>query len=512
MSDASKSSGIRIRVARLGIARTGILLLLTFTLIPALAHTPAGHATKPPPSPPPSTSAVWARGYNIPYSSSPYSSSVAESVAQTSSGGYLVGGWCYAGSVISAKNPNCNGYATIIRVDSSGNIQSQTQYDFNSYPYTTPLGLIRQTSDGGAIFAGNAQFGCPATGKTSCAVLVKVDSSGNVQWNFDLQFSTSCTAGPLTWPFDLQQTTDGGYVLVGYTYAPVCSYNPWVAKLSSSGQLQWQHVFTDPTAGYSAAYSVQQTADGGYIIGGDIVYYVSASYAESKILVFKLDSTGALIWQHAYESGTDSYFASLALTSYGGVIVAGSVNTQTATSYTSSILLLKLDSTGNPQFARTYLPSPKDQILELQLSGVQQTSDGGYAFAGDYFDYTVYNTRAFLVKTDSTGSVQWDKIYGPDAQYSDRKFNSFQQTSDGGFIAAGSTNQFNNGYYSVWLVKTDPNGNISNCSDVKNDSYTNGTVGVTVSNTSLSTIKDGFSYIQDPLSVFTGALTATKEC
>ena len=62
------------------------------------------------------------------------------------------------------------------------------------------------------------------------------------------------------------------------------------------------------------------------------------------------------------------------------------------------------------------------------------------------------------------------KIYGPDVQYSDRYFHSFQQTSDGGFIAAGSTNEFNGGDNSIWLVKTDSNGNISNCADVHNDS------------------------------------------
>src|SRR5438309_11158849 len=109
-------------------------------------------------------------------------------------------------------------------VDSSGYIQSQTQYLYKNYPYSPPSGLIRPTSDGGAIFAGNAQFGCPATGQTSCAAIVKVDSNGKVQWNNDLQFSTSSTYGPLTWSLDLQQPSDGGYVVAGYTFAPASRY------------------------------------------------------------------------------------------------------------------------------------------------------------------------------------------------------------------------------------------------------------------------------------------------
>ena len=277
----------------------------------------------------------------------------------------------------------------VMRVESSGNIQSQIQYNYVKYPYSTPLNLIRPTSDGGAIFAGNTQFGCPATGQTSCGTIVKVDSNGNVQWANDLQFATSSTYGPLTWPLDLQQTTDGGYVVAGYTFAPASSYNPFVVKLSSTGQIQWQHIFVDPNSQYSAAYAVRQTPDGGYVVLGELTYYVSASYAEAQILVFKLDSTGTLVWQHVYAIGTDSYAETLGLTSDGGSILGGLVSISTATSYSSSVLLLKLDSTGSPQFAKTYAPS--GSISDLAITGVQQTSDGGYAFSGYYFQNTVYD-------------------------------------------------------------------------------------------------------------------------
>src|SRR5256712_4727135 len=249
------------------IAEVSVILLLTIALAFAQVspiHTVA--AVKP--QPPSSTSTNWAKAYDV-----PYSYSIAESVAQMNSGGFLVGALCTAGAV---TTPNCNTVsepaATVMRVDSSGNIQSQTQYQFTSYPYSTSLDLIRPTSDGGAIFAGNAQFGCPATGQTSCAAIVKVDSSGKVQWANDLQFSTSSTAGPLTWPLDLQQTTDGGYVIAGYTFAPASIYNPFVVKLSSTGQIQWQHLFVDPTSQYGAALAVRQTPDGGYIIGGEVDY------------------------------------------------------------------------------------------------------------------------------------------------------------------------------------------------------------------------------------------------
>lgn len=491
------TNGIRKLSPLPGFDRVAILSVLLLTMIPAVARV---SATKPAPS----TGSSFAKAYSV-----PYSYSVAESISQASSGGFVVGALCSEAAV---TTPNCNGPATLLRVDSSGNIQSQTQYSYGIGPQSTALNVLKATSDGGAIFAGQPQSGCPAQSLNSCGAIVKVDSIGKVQWANDLLFATSATpySSPVTWPFDIQQTTDGGFVLVGYAIAPGENYSPWIAKLSSTGQVQWTHVFVDPNSTYSVAGSVRQTADGGYIVGGEVSYVVSPSYTESEITVFKLDSTGTLVWQRNYAAGVDAYFQSLALTSDGGAIVSGTVSTQTGTTYSSSVLLLKLDSTGEAQFAQTILPS--GDISDLNVVGVQQTADGGYAFAGYYFQNAVYTERAWLVKTDSAGKVQWDKIYGPDVQYSDRYFYSFQRTSDGGFIAAGATNQFNSGDNSIWLVKTDSNGNISNCADVHNDSAATGSIAVTISNGDLSTVKDGFSYVADSLILSSAPFAATKEC
>ena len=481
--------------------RVPIPLILILMMIADAARV---WATKNPPPPPPATSSTYATAYFV-----PNSYSLAESISPASSGGFVVGAYCDASA---ATTPNCNGPASVMRVDASGNIQSQTQYSYGNVPQSTALNILRETSDGGAIFAGQPQFGCPAQNLNSCGLIVKVDSAGKVQWANDLLFATNATpySSPATWPFDIQQTTDGGYVLVGYAIAPSENYNPWIAKLSSSGQIEWTHVFVDPNSDYSAAYSVRQTADGGYLVGGEVSYVVTSSYTEAEFTIFKLDSTGRMVWQRDYTAGEDVYFQSLALTSDGGAIAIGSVSTQTSSTYNSSVLLLKVDSIGNEQFARTFLPS--GDISDLNVTGVQQTADGGYAFSGYYFQNTIYDERAWLVKTDSSGSVQWNKIYGPDVEYSDRFFYGFIQNSDGGFTAAGHTNQFNSGDNSIWLVRTDSSGNISNCGDVHNDSATTDSIAVTVTNGDLSAVSDGFSYVADSLVVYTAPFKPTQEC
>src|SRR5216683_7825124 len=99
-----------------------ISIILILTMVPAFTQINAGHAasSKPkPPPPPPSNSTNWAKAYEF-----QYDYSAAYSVRQLSNGGYIVGGLCESGTAPAT----CNGYATVIRVDLSGNLQSQTEY------------------------------------------------------------------------------------------------------------------------------------------------------------------------------------------------------------------------------------------------------------------------------------------------------------------------------------------------------------------------------------------------
>ena len=128
----------------------GLLLTAVAAKPPHPTPTPSPTAS-PTPTPPSSTGSSFAVAY---------SATVAESVSQASSGSFVVGAFC--------DGPNCNGPATVLRVDSSGNIQSQTQYSYGTVLQSTALNIIKATSDGGAIYAGQPQFGCPAQSLNAC--------------------------------------------------------------------------------------------------------------------------------------------------------------------------------------------------------------------------------------------------------------------------------------------------------------------------------------------------------
>jgi hypothetical protein len=187
-------------------------------------------------------------------------------------------------------------------------------------------------------------------------------------------------------------------------------------------------------------------------------------------------------------------------TSDGGYILAGS----TVFGPYYDIFLIKTDANGNVQWAKTYGGTDWDEAFS-----VQQTSDGGYIVAGGTYSFGAGGLDAFLVKTDANGNIIWAKTYGGTAWDG---VSSVQQTSDGGYIVAGWTGSFGAGYYDVFLIKTDANGNIGSCSIVRNVSPTLTTPSPTVDTFSPS-ISSPSPVINSPYPTITSpTLTVSEPC
>ena len=252
-------------------------------------------------------------------------------------------------------------------------------------------------------------------------------------------------AGSVDYGYSVALTFDGGYVIAGYTNSyGAGGSDVYLVKTDGSGNVQWNKTYGGPNNDYGV--SVASTIDGGYIIVGQ-----TDSYGAGLIDVYlvKTDASGNQVWSKTYGGANNDYGYYVALTADLGYIIGG---------YTYSfgaggidVFLVKTDSSGNVQWNRTYGGSSNDYGFHIV-----QTSDGGYAVLGGTDSYGSGSLDAYFVKTDSSGNMQWNKTYGgPNVDFG----RSFVRTMDGGYALAGYTTSSGLGSYDVYLVKVDVNGN-----------------------------------------------------
>ncbi len=332
---------------------------------------------------------------------------------------------------------------------------------------------VRQTADGGCIVAGdtNSTDG-DVNGNHGArdAWVVKLDSVSNIQWK-------KCLGGSLFDQANgVNQITDGSYIIAGDTNSidgdvsgNHGNYDAWVVKLDSVGNIQWQKCLGGSLFDY--AISIQQTTDGGYIVAGltnSTDGDVSGNHGNYDAWVVKLDSVGNIQWQKCLGGSRYDEATSVQQTAEGGYIVAGRTNSNdgdvSGNHGDYDAWVVKLDSVGNIQWQKCLGGSAYDEA-----NSAQPTNEGGYVVAGDTnsTDGDVSgnhgNYDAWVVKLDRVGNIRWQKCLGGSR---DEEAISIQQITDEGYIVAGLTNSNdgdvsgNHGDFDAWVVKLDRIGHI----------------------------------------------------
>jgi hypothetical protein len=368
-----------------------IILAAILIIIPQIAH------------------AGWMRTYGGP------SGDAAYWVEITVDGSYVISG---------ATIVNNDVFAFLLKTNLDGDsLWMRTYEGWGRYFY-----CIQQTVDKGFVIAGKGVALGPTF--TPYVWLVKTDSAGDTLW-------TRWYGGDeADYGWFVRQTTDGGYIITGWTKSfGAGKKDIWVLRTDSGGDTLWTRTFGGESDDEGRCVII--TSDGNYVVVGKD----GTVPGESAVWLLKIDDEGNLMWERKY--GGNSEGRCVQETADGGLIISGS-------SY-AGIYLLKTDSAGDSLWSRTYARNP-----EYIGYCVEQTTDRGYIIAG-VTSFATFPSRAngWLIKTDSLGDTLWTRkfVLTPDG---DNTLSSVHQTADGGYIITGTTGKSSaEKGFEIWLIKTD---------------------------------------------------------
>jgi hypothetical protein len=184
--------------------------------------------------------------------------------------------------------------------------------------------------------------------------------------------------------------------------------------------------------------------------GGYIVigHTDSLGQGDQDLWILKLKIDGQTQWQKTYGGSSEDKGRSIQQTSDEGYIVAGT--TESFGAGEKDAWVIKLDKDGNIQWQKTYGGEGEDQA-----SAIQQTSDEGYIVAGTTESFGAGKKDAWVIKLDKDGNIQWQKTYG---NIGDEEAYSIQEIHEGGYILAGSTYSYAYLGIDAWVLKLDKDG------------------------------------------------------
>ncbi len=346
----------------------------------------------------------------------------ANSIQETKDGGYIVAGQTDSFGNGSSRNPDM----WIIKLDKMGNIEWDKT--FGKLEKGDGAYSVQQTVDEGYIVAGTTS----SYGKGYPSIwIIKLEPNGDSLWTKIYEGAIVSSAR------SIQQTTDGGYIVVG-------EGEENILKLDSNGNKEWGKHF-----GWRF-HSVEQTTDGGYIVAGDSIYKQLEWDRIYSLSIIKLDANGNKEWSNPLGDDFLGSAHSIQQTADGGYIVAGdSVDFRSEFEYSHYLMVMKLDENGNKEW--NYFGGEYSSA-----QSIRQTEDNGYIIAGDTTDNGHY-LDFLIIKLDENGNENWIRIYGTSVGW--EYASAVQQTSDSGYVVAGQTDSYGTGRYDIWILKLDENGN-----------------------------------------------------
>jgi len=348
-----------------------------------------------------------------------------QSIKNTRDGGFILAGTS-SSSTGFQKKEDCKGITDfwVVKLDASGGEQWQRTIGGSGQD---ELLCAFQTKDGGYILGGSSSSNPSVISikpdskliSTTKADLfskseksrgnmdywiVKLDKQGDIEWQktYGGQYADVLRS--------MEQTTDNGYILAGYSNSPISGDKTvnnkgigdfWIIKINDTGEIQWQNTYG--AEGDDQPYVIHQTIDEGYIVGGNsnsknaLTTMGGIVSNGTDYWVLKLDPDGEVLWSKTYDFGKVDIMTSLVENKDQTYLIGG--------------------------YAQSENKRPREGIVGKAMNMVNKEKDG----INDYI----------ALKIDEKGEELWKRTVGSAGEDILRKL---VETRDGGYLMAGTSN------------------------------------------------------------------------
>lgn len=345
-----------------------------------------------------------------------------QSIKGTRDGGFILAGTSNSGNSFQKKD-NCKGLADfwVIKLDASGGEQWQRTIGGDGQD---ELLCAFQTKDGGYILGGSSSSSPSSITNVKEEAKIKAVSEADLyskseksRGNMDYWIVKLDKLGVIEWQKtyggryadllrSMEQTADNGYILAGYSNSPVSGEKAdnnkgvgdyWIIKINDQGEIQWQNTYG--ADGDDQPYVIHQTADGGYILGGNsnsknpLTTQGGIVSNGTDFWILKLDQEGGVVWSKTYDFGKVDILTSLVENIDNTYLIGGYAKSEAKQSLIgdtakkagtgrdkegiNDYIALKIDDKGEELWKKTVGSAGEDILRKLI-----ETRDGGYLMAG----------------------------------------------------------------------------------------------------------------------------------
>jgi PKD repeat protein len=269
----------------------------------------------------------------------------------------------------------------VIRTDALGDTLWTRTYGGEGDEYCWDMD---RTDDGGYILAGETgETGSYGSGDKDF-FLVRIDTQGTLLWS-------QSYGGPETdRGYSVRQTTDGGYIIVGSTTSfGAGDIDAYVVKTDAEGVLQWSQTYG--TEAFDMGHDVRQTTDGGYIIFG---YTESYGAAGRDVQLIKTDDTGNTVWIKTFGGSDEDHAVRGLQTADDGYLAVGYTRSYGAGHW--DVYLLRTDSSGLEIWTQVFGGPDYDEGYT-----VCESREGNYIVTGRTQSYGAGNFDLWLFEVSS---------------------------------------------------------------------------------------------------------------